>query len=86
MLMDAYVGGGGYLKCLCKHFEFVKIFFISQKVKKILKFDTILELKQLKLDQFEKKGMRGMLGYAGGKLRANTFPLHAQGIESRGSL
>ena len=24
MLTDAYVGGGGYLKCLRKHFEFGK--------------------------------------------------------------
>ena len=31
MLTDAYVGGGGYLKCLRKHFEFVKILFIPQK-------------------------------------------------------
>ena len=30
MLTDAYVGGGGYLKCLRKHFEFVKIIFIPQ--------------------------------------------------------
>ena len=49
MLTDAYVGGGGYLKCLRKHFEFVKIFFIPQKgnakATTLLEFDTILELK-----------------------------------------
>ena len=65
MLTDAYVGGGGYLKCLRKHFEFVKIFFIPQKgnakATSLLEFDTILELKQLKLEQFDKKGKKQLV-------------------------
>ena len=44
MLTDAYVGGGGYLKCLRKHFEFGKFFGFGsiklqcQNLKKLASF------------------------------------------------